>query len=192
MVTSEAHDTEVESTPLVSGRDVPTTSRAGSSVHSEGLADDPATSDNFSHGPDEQFAALRAGKAKRLAEHIPGPLRTTIFKGRTRAEERRQKNTVQTSLISEEDELDMALHVEGENTLEQALQEDIEASVEMPTGKMQGLTPPPTTQEEVRRSTFRKAFEHSQKVELNGLLVVGWFKVVDEKDMPKGRKVVGS
>ena len=46
---------------------------------------------------------------------------------------------------------------------------DIEASVEMPTGKMQGLPPPPTTQEEVHRSPFRKAFEHSQKVELSGL-----------------------
>ena len=53
-----------------------------------------------------------------------------------RAEARRSKNTAQTSLISEEDELDIALHVEGENTLEQALQVDIEASIEMPTGKM--------------------------------------------------------
>ena len=68
----------------------------------------------------------------------------------------------------------------------------IEASVEMPTGKMQDLLSPPTTQEEVRRSPFRKAFEHSQKVELNGLLAVGCFEVVDKTDMPKGRKVVGS
>ena len=192
MVTSEADDTEVESTPFVSGRDISTTSRAGSSVHSEGLADAPATSDNVSHGPDQQFAALRTGEAKRLAEHIPGPLRATIFKGRTRAEERRSKSTAQTNLLSDEDELDIALHAEEENTLEQALQVDIEASVEMPTGKIQDLPPPPTTQEEVRRSPFRKAFEHSQKVELNGLLAVGCFKVVDEKDMPKGRKVVGS
>ena len=192
MVTSEADDTEVESTPFVSGRAVSTTSFAGSSVHSEGLADAPATSDSFSHGPDQQFATLRVGEAKRLAEHIPGPLRATIFKGRTRAEERRSKNTAQTSLMSEKNELDIALHVEEENTLEQALQVDIEASVEMPTGKMQDLPPPPMTQEEVRRSPFRKAFEHSQKVELNGLLAVGCFKVVDKKDMPKGRKVVGS
>ena len=69
---------------------------------------------------------------------------------------------------------------------------DIEASVEMPTGKMQDLPLPPTTQDEMRRSPFRKAFEHSQKVELNGLRAVGCFKVVDEKDIPKGRKVVGS
>ncbi|CAN0178953.1 unnamed protein product, partial [Ascophyllum nodosum] len=60
MVTSEADDTEVESTPFVSGRATSTTSRAGSSVHSEGLADTPATSDNFSHDSDQQFAALRS------------------------------------------------------------------------------------------------------------------------------------
>ena len=118
MVTSEADDTEVESTPFVSGRAISTTSRAGSSVHSEGVTDAPATSDNFLHGPDQQFAALRAGEAQRLAEHILGPLRATIFKGRTRAEERRSENTAQTSLISEEDELDITLHVEEENTLE--------------------------------------------------------------------------
>ena len=81
-----------------------------------------------------------------------------IFKGRTRAEERRTTLPNQTSLVSEEDELDIALHVEEENTLEQALQVDLEASVEMPIGKMQDLPPPPTTQEEVRRSPFRKAF----------------------------------
>ena len=84
MMTSEADDTEIESTPFVSGRAISTTLRAESSVHSEGL--NPAASDNFSHGPDQQFDAL---------------------------------------------------HVEEENTLEQALQVDIEASVEMPTGKMQ-------------------------------------------------------
>ena len=124
--------------------------------------------------------------------HIPGLLRATIFKGRTRVEERRSKNIGQTSLISEEDELDIALHVEEENTLEQALQVDIEASVEMPTGTIQDLPPPPTTQEEVRRSPCCKAFEQSHKVELNGLLTVRCFKVVDGKDMPKGRKDVGS
>ena len=151
MVTSEADDTEVESTPLVLKRAVSTTPRAGSSVHNEGLTDAPATSDNFLHSPNQQFAALCAREAKRLAEHIPGPLRATIFKGSTRAKKRRSKNTAQTSPISEEDELDIALHVEEENTLEQALQVDIEASVEIPTGKMQDLPPPPTAQEELRR-----------------------------------------
>ena len=62
----------------------------------------------------------------------------------------------------------------------------------MPTGKMQDLSPSPTMQEGMRRSLVRIAFEHSQKVELNRLLTVGFFEVVDEKDMPKGRKVVGS
>ena len=71
MVTSEADDTEAESTPPVSGRAVSTTSRIGSSVHSEGLADAPATSDNFLHGPDQQFAALRAEEAKRLLSPSP-------------------------------------------------------------------------------------------------------------------------
>ena len=35
-------------------------------------------------------------------------------------------------------------------------------------------------------------FEHSQKIEINGLLEVGYFEVIDEKDVPKGRNVVGS
>ena len=159
---------------------------------SEGLADAPATSDSFLHRPDQQFALLRAAEAKGLAEHTFVPQRATIVKGRTRTEERGSKNTAQTGLVSAEDELDIALHVEEESTLEQALQVDIEASVEMPTEKMQDLQPPPTTQEEVHRSPFRNAFEHSQKVELNGLLDVGCFKVVDEKTVPKGRNVVGS
>ena len=64
----------------------------------ESLTDAPATSDSFSHGPDQQFAAMRTGEAKRLAEHIPKPLRATIFEGRTRAEERRSKTTTQTGL----------------------------------------------------------------------------------------------
>ena len=196
---------KVENTQLVLGRAVSTTLRPGSSVHSgvsvdpksrepfgQGRADAPAASESFSHGPDQQLAALRAGEAKELAEHIPGPLRANIFEGRTRAEERRSKNTTQTNLVSKGDELDIALHVEKENVMGQALQVDIEASAEMPTGKMQGLPPPPTTQEETRQSPFCKAFEHSPKVELNGLLAVGWFKVVDEKDVPKRRKLVGS
>ncbi|CAN0458463.1 unnamed protein product, partial [Ascophyllum nodosum] len=51
---------------------------------------------------------------------------------------------------------------------------------------------PPTTQAEVERSPFRKAFEYSQKVELNGLLGVGCLKVIDMKAVPRGRKIVGS
>ena len=115
-----------------------------------------------------------------------------FFKGRTRAEERRLRNTARTGLVSVEDKLDIALHVEEKNTSEQALQVDIEASVEIPTGKKQDLPLPPTTQEKVRRLPFWKAFEHSLKVELNGLLDAGCFKVVYEKDVPKARQVVGS
>ena len=90
-----------------------------------------------------------------------------------------------------ENELDTALHIEVVNTLGRALQVEFEASVEMPTGKMQDLQSPPTAQEEVHRSPFRKMFQPSEKVELNGLLGVGCFQGVDEKDAPKGRKVVG-
>ena len=42
------------------------------------------------------------------------------------------------------------------------------------------------------RSPFRKTLEHSRKVELNGLLDVGDSIAVDEKNVPKDRKVVGS
>ena len=90
-----------------------------------------------------------------------------------------------------ENELDTALHIEEVNTLEQALQVDFEASVEVPSGKMQDLHPPPTAQEEVNRSPFRKMFQHSKKVELNGMLDVGYFQVVDEKDAPKVGKFSG-
>ena len=90
-----------------------------------------------------------------------------------------------------ENELDTALHIEEVNTLEQALQVDFEASVEMPTGKMLDLQSPPTAQEEVHRSPFLKMFQPSEKVELNGLLDVGCFQVVDEKDSPKVGKLSG-
>ena len=78
------------------------------------------------------------------------------------------KATAQTGLVSVEDDLDIALHAEEETLLKQALQVGIEVSVEMPTGKIQDLLPTTMTQEEVRRPQFRKVFEHSQKVELNG------------------------
>ena len=94
--------------------------------------------------------------------------------------------------MSVEDELEIALCVEEEAILEDACMVDREASVEMPSGKVKDLPPPPTTQAEVERSPFRKAFEYSQKVELNGLLGVGCFKVIDMKAVPHGRKIVGS
>ena len=122
-------------------------------------ADAPASSDSFSHCTDQQFAALRAKEANNIVEHIPEPQRATFFKGRTHAEEKRSKNTTQTGLVWVENELDTALHIEEVNTLEQALQVDFEASVEMPTGEMLDLQSPPTAQEEVHRSPFRKMFQ---------------------------------
>ena len=71
MVTSEADDTEVESTPFVSGRAVSTTSRAGSSVHSEGLADAPATSDNFRIVPISSLLRCAPGKQRDLLSTSP-------------------------------------------------------------------------------------------------------------------------
>ena len=71
MVTSEADDAEIESTPLVSGRAGSATSRAGSSVHSEGLADAPATSDNFSHGLVSSLLHCAPGKQRDLLSTSP-------------------------------------------------------------------------------------------------------------------------
>ena len=61
-----------------------------------------------------------------------------------------------------EDELEIAMCVEDEAVLEEALQADIEASVEMPCGKIKDLPPPPLNQKEVEESPFREAFEHSK------------------------------
>ena len=94
--------------------------------------------------------------------------------------------------MSVEDELKIALCVEEEAILENAFMVDCEASVEMPFGKVKDLPPPPTTQAEVERLPFRKAFEYSQKVELNGLLGVGCFKMIDMKAVPPGIKIIGS
>ena len=93
-MTFEADGTKVESTPLVSGRAASNTSCVGSSVHSgvyfdpkgrepfgEGVAIAPATSDNVLRGPDQKFAALRAGDAKRLTEHIPDRYAQLFSKG---------------------------------------------------------------------------------------------------------------
>ena len=92
-----------------------------------------------------------------------------------------------------EDELKIALCVEEEAILKDAFMVDREASVEMPSGKVKDLPPPPIKQDEVKRTLFRKAFEYSQKVELIGLFGAGCFKVIDIKTVPRrGRKIVGS
>ena len=63
----------------------------------------------------------------------------------------------------------------------------------MSTEKTQDLPPPPTTQAELLRSPVRKAFEISQRVEIESLLDVGCFAPpVDEEKIPKGRKIVAS
>ena len=64
--------------------------------------------------------------------------------------------------------------------------------IKMPTGKLQDLPPPPTTQAEVLRSPFRKTFEYSQRVEVNGLLDVGCFAPIEKQKAPKGRNIVSS
>ncbi|CAM9779247.1 unnamed protein product, partial [Ascophyllum nodosum] len=56
-------------------------------------------------------------------------------------------------------------------------------------GKLQDLPPPPTRQAELLRSLLRKAFELSQRVEINGLLDFGCFAPVDGEKVPKGRKI---
>ena len=105
MVTSEGDYTERENTPLISGRAASSTLSAGSSVYSgvsfdlkgrgsfgKGLADTLATSESFSHGPDQLFTAPRAEEAKIRAEHIPGQC-ATICEKHSHTEERRLKNT---------------------------------------------------------------------------------------------------
>ena len=93
------------------------------------------------------------GKQIRVLSTSPDRYARLFFKD-VRVLKRDGRKTLPKGLVSEEDKLDIALHVEEENIFEQALQVDAEASVEMPTGKMQDHPPPPRTQEEVRRSPF--------------------------------------
>ena len=123
-------------------------------------------------------------------EYIPGPPRFSL-RGRTRGEERRLTTDAQ-SLVSLEDELEIAQAVEEEAMPEEAYMADAGVSIEMPRGKFQNLPPPPTTQAELLRSPFRKAFELSQGVEIEDILDVGCFAPVDGDKIPKGRKIVAS
>ena len=151
-----------------------------------------ASSDCDVNGAGKHSAVLPAAESRRLAEYIPGLQRPKMLDGRTRGEERRRLAVASLGLMSVEDELKIALRVEEEAILEDAFMVDREAPVEMPSGKVKDLPPPPTTQAEVERSPFRKAFEYSQKVELNGLLGVGCLKVIDMKAVSHGRNIVGS
>ena len=100
----------------------------------------------------------------RLAEYIPGPPRVSL-RGRTHGEERRLTIDAH-GLESLEDELEIVQAVEDEVMLEEAYMADAGVSVEMHTGKCQDLPSPPTTQAELLRSPFQKAFELSQRVEI--------------------------
>ena len=100
-----------------------------------------------SHGPNKIYNSLGADEAKRLADYIPGPPRFSL-RDRTRSEERRMTTDAQ-GLESLEDELGIAQAVEEEAMLEEAYLADAGVSIEMPTGKIQDLPPPPTTQVEL-------------------------------------------
>ena len=69
-----------------------------------------------------------------------------------------------------EDEVNVALCVEEEAILEDAFMVGRKASMEMRSRKVKDPPPLPIARVEVERSPFRKAFECSQKVKLNGLL----------------------
>ena len=130
------------------------------------------------NGAGKHSAVLPAVESRRLAKYIPGSQRPKILEGRTHGEERRRLAVALLGLMSVEDELKITLCIEEEAILEDAFVVDREASVEIPSGKIKDLPPPPTTQAGVERSPFREAFEYSQKVELNGLLGVGCCKVI--------------
>ena len=63
--------------------------------------------------------------------------------------------------MSLEDELEIVQAVEEKTMLEEACMADAGVSIEMPTGKIQNLPPPPETQAKLLRSPFWKAFELS-------------------------------
>ena len=75
------------------------------------------------------------------------------------------------------EEMKIARCVEYEAMSEEPLMLGQEASIEMPGGKIKDLPPPPKPQAEVSKSQYRRAFEHSQRVELDGLMEVGCFRV---------------
>ena len=75
------------------------------------------------------------------------------------------------------EEMKIARRCVEEAMLEASLMVDQEASIEVPGGNIKDLPPPPETQAEVSESQYRRAFEHSQRVELKGLIEVGMFRV---------------
>ena len=145
----------------------------------ESLAD-ASVAASHSHGLDTRYTARSTGEIKRLAEYIPGSPRYCL-RDRTRGEER-TLNTDAQGLVS----------LEVETMLEEAYMADAGVSIELPTGNIQDLPSPPTTPAELLRSPFRKAFELSHRVEIKGLLDVGYSGPVNEEKVPKGRNIVAS
>ena len=80
--------------------------------------------------------------------------------------------------------------MEEEAIHDEACMADTRVSIKMPTGKIQNLLPPHKTQTEVLRCPFRKVFEQSQRVDINGIFDVGCFAPVHEAKVPKRRKIV--
>ena len=128
-MTSEVDDAGQETTPITSGRSSPFSSSAGSSVHSEvgsggfqsRVATASATSSSMGgispYGPDQQFAALRAGEANDLMSTFPD--RNARLSSRpVRTQKTRMKVTAQSDLLSVQDELDIPLHVREEILLD--------------------------------------------------------------------------
>ena len=146
-----------------------------------------ASSDYGVNGAGKQSAVLPAAESRRLAENIPGPQRPKTLEGLTGGEERRRPAVAPLRMMSLKDELNITLCAEEEAILEDAFMVDRETSVGMPSGGVNNLPPPPTTQAEVERPPFRKAFEYSHNVELFGLLGVGCFKIILMQPSAEGR-----
>lgn len=127
---------------------------------------------------------------RRLAEYIPG-FRHSTYRGRTRGDQRRLRDD-RERLVYLEEELEAALGVEYEATLQETLMANAGVSMEIPTGKIQDLPPRPSAQADMMRYPFREAFKHSQRVEINVLLDAGCFASVNENDTPADRQVVAS
>ena len=135
MRTSEADAIMRENYPLVSGRAASTTLSAGSSVHSwviltrraKGLPARvlltprlPLTTIRMV--PMSRSLPARRGSKTSYRTQQSRTAMSGYFKKRTHAEERQGKTTSQTVLVAVEVELYIALHVEEEDILEQALQ----------------------------------------------------------------------
>ena len=106
--------------------------------------------------PENNRHVLPAAESRRLAQYIPGSQHPKYFEGRTRGEERYRLAVAPLGLTSVEDELKIALCFEEEAILEDAFMVDRESLVEVPSGKVKDLPPPPTTKADVRSHPSRK------------------------------------